>query len=166
MIFRTEEQKRDLTRSWHRPDRPFFAAGACHVLAAAFLEANPNDGFHPFLILPNPGLRGSHVFVSDGRTVFDYHGFSRHDHYLSHYFTKIYRFFPRWHGEVIRLTESPIDVSFCEKYNHRLPSQYPHDPLPRAFSYLARFPFALIFSKECDGSFDFAQHRLRPPLHL
>src|SRR5471032_3305755 len=83
MIFRTEEQKHDLTRSWHRSDRPFFAAGACHVLAAAFLEVYPNAGFHPFLILPGPGLRGSHVFVSDGETVFDYHGFSGHDRFLS-----------------------------------------------------------------------------------
>jgi len=141
MIFRTEEQKHDLIRSWHRPDRPFFAAGACHVLAAAFLEAYPHAGFQPFLILPNPGLRGSHVFVSDGKTAFDYHGFSELDYFLDHFFTKIRRFFPHWCGEVIQLKESPISTSFCEKHNSRLPSQYLHDPLPRAFSYLARFPF-------------------------
>jgi hypothetical protein len=158
MIFRTAEQKHDLIRSWHRPDRPFFAAGACHILAAAFLEAYPHASFHPFLILPNPGLRGSHVFVSNGKTAFDYHGFSRHDQYLSHYFTKICRFFPLWNGEVIRLKESPVGASFCRAYNCRLPSQYLHDPLPRAFSYLARFSFAQILSKECDGH--------RPPLHL
>jgi hypothetical protein len=147
MIFRTEEQKHDLIRSWYRPDRPFFSSGACHILAAAFLELHPNAGFHPFLILPSPGLRGSHVFVSNGKTVFDYHGFSRQDYYLSHYFTKICRFFPLWRGEVIRLTETPIAVSFCERYNHRLPSQYPRDPLPRAFSYLTRFPFGPGFKK-------------------
>ena len=134
MIFRTQKQKHDLAGSWSRPDRPFFASGACHVLAAAFLEAYPNADYHPFLILPNPGLRGSHVFVSDGKIAFDYHGFSKYDHYLSHFFTKIRRFFPRWHGQVIRLTESPIGVSFCEAHHCRLPSQYLHNPLPRAFS--------------------------------
>jgi len=140
MIFRTEEQKSDLIRSWNRPDRPFFASGACHVLASAFLETRPNAGFRPFLILPEPGLRGSHVFVSDGKIAFDYHGFSKHEHFLSHYFAKISRFFPLWNCDVIDLKESPTSVSFCETYNHRLPSQYLHDPMPRAFAYLARFP--------------------------
>ena len=157
MIFRTEEQKRDLIRSWRRPDRPFFAAGACHVLAAAFLETYPSAGFRPFLILPARGLRGSHVFVSNSNIVFDYHGFSKHDYYLSHYFSKIRRFFPQWHGEVIGLNESPISVSFCGAHNCRLPSQYLHDPLPRAFAYLSRFYSALTFCQECDGH--------RPPLH-
>jgi hypothetical protein len=152
MIFRTEEQKHDLIRSWHRPDRPFFATGACHVLAAAFLEVYPNTGFHPFLILPGSGLRGSHVFVSDGKTVFDYHGFSGHDRFLSHYFVKVRRFFPRWFGEVIRLEESPIGVAFCGRYSHRLPSQYPYDPLPRAFSYLVRFSSIKIPQKSCSSA--------------
>jgi hypothetical protein len=149
MIFRTEEQKHDLVRSWHRPDRPFFAASACHVLAAAFLEVYPNAGFHSLLILPGPGLRGSHVVVSDGQTVFDYHGFSEHHRFLSHYSARIWRFFPRWHGKLIRLEGSPIGVPFCRRYNHRLPSQYPHDPLPRAFSYLARFSSIKFPQKSC-----------------
>jgi hypothetical protein len=147
MIFRTEEQKHDQMRLWNRPDRPFFAAGACHVLAAAFLEAYPNAGYRPVLILPKPGLRGSHVFVSNGNTAFDYHGFSKHEHFVFHYFDKISRLFPQWRGDVIDLKESPTSVSFCGKYNHRLPNQYLHDPMPRAFSYLARFPFGLGFKK-------------------
>jgi hypothetical protein len=158
MIFRTEEQKRDPVRSWYRSDRSFFAAGACHILAGAFLETYPNTGFNPQLISPHPGLPGSHVFVSNGEIVFDYHGISKHHDFLSHYFTKIRRFFPRWQGEIIRLKESPISESFCRTYNHRLPSQYLHNPLPRAFSFLAHFPSALIFPKELDGH--------RPPLQL
>ena len=158
MIFRTEEQKRDPVRTWFRSDRSFFAAGACHILAGAFLKTYPNAGFEPYLISPHPGLRGSHVFVSDGKTGFDYHGFTKHDRLLSHYFIKIRRFFPQWQGEIVRLNESPIGATFCVEQNHRMPSQFLHDPLPRALSYLSRFSSALTFPLECDGH--------RPPLQL
>lgn len=139
MIFRSEEQKRDQIQSWNRPDRSFFAAGACHILAAAFLEAYSHSGFQAFQIVPKPGFRGTHVFVSNGNRIFDYHGFSEHDRYIIHYFAKIRRFFPPWDGDVIRLDCSPTDFFFCQKYNHRLPEQYLHDPRPRAQAYLTRF---------------------------
>jgi len=140
MIFRTEEAKKNLARSWQRLDRPFFAAGACHVLAAAFLKTYPKAGFHAFLILPETNLRGSHVAVTNGLVVFDYHGYVRHDAYLAHYFSKIRRFYPGWQGKILRLEESPTAKSFCQKYQHRLPDQYWKDPQPRAVSYLNRFP--------------------------
>jgi len=139
VIFRTESQKADLQRSWHRPDRPFFAAGACHILAAAFLEAHPGQGFATTLILPDDGHRGSHVFVSDGTSAFDYHGYSRCETFLSHYLRKIRRFFPSWQGRIITLADSPISTSFCRTYGCRLPSQFLHDPRPRAHAYLSRF---------------------------
>ena len=37
--------KLDPIRRRHRPDRQFFANGACHILAYAFLERYPDLGF-------------------------------------------------------------------------------------------------------------------------
>src|SRR5580693_6649818 len=44
--------KNDSLRRWHRPDRHFFANGACQVLAFAFLERYPDLGFHARWIKP------------------------------------------------------------------------------------------------------------------
>jgi hypothetical protein len=146
MIFRSENAKKDLLRSWNRPDRPFFAAGACHVLAAVFLETYPEAGYHSLFIRPEAGYRGSHVVVSNGRMIFDYHGYTKQSAYLIHYFSKIRRFFPQWQGAIERLKESPIEEPFCKKHQYRMPYQYLCDPRLRALSYLQRFdqPYPLV----------------------
>jgi hypothetical protein len=141
MIFRTPEAKRDLLRSWNRPDRPFFASGACHILAAAFVEAYPGAGYRPIQIRPDAGHRGGHVIVSNGQTVFDYHGFSDYEIFLAHYFSKVRRFIPGWQGTIVPLMESPSGSIFCQREGCRMPHQFPCDPWPRAFSFLKRFSF-------------------------
>ena len=45
MFFPKIDVKNDPVRRWHRPDRHFFANGACQVLAYAFLERYPDMGF-------------------------------------------------------------------------------------------------------------------------
>jgi len=42
MFFPKIDVKIDPVRRWHRPDRHFFANGACQVLAFAFLERYPD----------------------------------------------------------------------------------------------------------------------------
>jgi hypothetical protein len=140
VIFRTDEQKRDFVGSWNRPDRPFFAASACHVLAAAFLQTYPSIGYTAVLVRPSKGFRGTHVVVTDEKTVFDYHGYPRRAFYFDHHFTKMRRFFPGWSAELIPLSESPIDWSFCHVHRHRHPSQFFQNPLPRALAFVQRFP--------------------------
>jgi hypothetical protein len=41
---RTKGAKRDPVRQWELPERVFFACGACHVLAYAFLRNYPQSG--------------------------------------------------------------------------------------------------------------------------
>ena len=84
MIFRSENAKQDLVKSWNRPDRPFFAAGACHILAAVFLETYSNAGYYTLFIKPEARCRGGHVVVSNGRIIFDYHGYADQETYLAH----------------------------------------------------------------------------------
>jgi hypothetical protein len=38
---RTQAQRDDQSVSWHRTDRAFFAAGACHILAWTCRELHP-----------------------------------------------------------------------------------------------------------------------------
>jgi hypothetical protein len=107
MIFRSKRAKEDLSSSWNRSDRTFFAAGACHILAAAFLERFANSAFQAMLILPRHGARGSHVFVTDGTTAFDYHGFTPCERFRSFYCRHLQRRFSGWEADLIALVESP-----------------------------------------------------------
>ena len=74
MFFPKIDVKNDPLRRWHRPDRHFFANGACQVLAFAFLERYPDFGFHVRWIKPAAGFSGNHIYVTDGINAFDYHG--------------------------------------------------------------------------------------------
>jgi hypothetical protein len=140
MIFRSEQQKRDLESAWLRPDRPFFASGACHILASSFLDTYPESGFAAFHVCPREGFRGGHMFVSNGRRVFDYHGYSDQSPFIAHFISKMQRFFPGWTGDIIRIDGPITDPGFCRRFTLRLPSQFPHDPLPRAVRFIRRFP--------------------------
>jgi hypothetical protein len=138
MIFRSSEAKADPVLSWNRPERPFFAAGACHVLAAAFLELHPNEAWHTIIIRPEPGFRGGHIVVANDKMVFDYHGYSDEDAFLRRYRAKMGRFFPNWGCTLHRVDGSPVSVEFCAQNKLRKPDQFLHDPFPRAMKYVQR----------------------------
>jgi hypothetical protein len=69
MFFPKVDVKNDPVRRWHRPDRHFFANGACQVLAFAFLERYPDLGFHARWIKPAAGFTGNHTYVTDGTNL-------------------------------------------------------------------------------------------------
>ena len=138
MIFRDATLKKDAYSSWHRPDRAFFASGACHILAHVFCAQFADGGFSPHLILPRKGFRGTHVFVFNGRMSFDYHGLTLGDRLLRSYFRKLGRRFRGWEADVIPIPHSLIGPEFCAAYSHRRPDQYLHDPIPRAERFLER----------------------------
>jgi hypothetical protein len=138
MIFRSNKAKADPVLSWQRPHRPFFASGACHVLAAAFLELHPHEGYYTLIIRPEPGFRGGHIVASNGKMVFDYHGYSLESVFLRHYTSKIRRLMPGWLGAIHCSDESPVSAEFCEQNKLRKPDQFLHDPFPRALAYVRR----------------------------
>ncbi len=142
MLFRTDAQKRDLVASWHRPDRSFFASGACHVLTHEFLRRSESDGFRPYMIEPEAGFRGGHVFASNGATVFDYHGWSKHDRFVEHFIRKVGRIFPGWRGALADISVDFWTPEWFEKTNSRIPRQYHLDPTARANAFIDRhLPF-------------------------
>jgi hypothetical protein len=140
--------KEDPIKRWNLSDRTFFACGACHILAHAFLEKFPKSGFLPIWIRPKPGYTGNHVFVTDGRLVFDYHGFSDRQKFLEHYFSKARRLFPGWDADLIEVTTSLIsrEDSKTIGMDIRGPEQYLYNALPRASYYLNKFDFSPINS--------------------
>jgi hypothetical protein len=136
--------KRDPPRQWALPDRVFFAAGACHILAYAFLERYPGAGFKPIWIKPGAGHIGNHIVASDGEVAFDYHGYTSLAALVAHTRAKAARWWPGWNAELIEL---PPDVLVSEAKSRtygrlwlREPRQYLHDALPRAHAFVARFP--------------------------
>ena len=136
--------KRDPVRRWALPDRIFFGHGACHILAGVYLEAPPFKGLYGERIEPLAGAPGSHVYVTDGVIAFDYHGYTRWSELLEHTKTKARRLWPGWD---CALTDLPMDVLVSGPKSRtyeglwlREPKQFLHDAMPRAETFVARFP--------------------------
>jgi len=132
--------KDDPVGRWHRPDRHFFANGACHVLAYAFLQRYPDLGFHARWIKPKAGHTGNHIYVTNGRDTFDYHGRSTEQRLLASYFRRAARFFPGWAAVLIDL---PTNVLVSEQRSREIeglwlrePKQFLYDAMPRANAFL------------------------------
>lgn len=128
---------------WALPDRVFFACGACHILAHAFLTRWQVPGAKAVWIKPAEGYTGNHIFVDGGDWVFDYHGYVNRQTYLRHTSRRAQQ---RWAGWEASLIELPEDVLISETKSRtydglwlRQPDQFLHDAMPRALAYLERF---------------------------
>ena len=143
MFFPKINVKNDPVQRWFRPDRHFFANGACHVLAFAFLERYPDLGFHARWIKPAAGFTGNHIYVTNGVNAFDYHGLTGEQRLLAFGFERARRFFRGWDATLVDL---PTDVLASEQRSRQIeglwlrePKQFLHDALPRARAFLDRF---------------------------
>lgn len=135
--------KSDQAMRWNLPDRVFFACGACHVLAHAFLERHGEPGHQVLWIRPVAGHSGNHIVVATDAWVFDYHGYSDRQAFLRHTWKRARQRWAGWEATVVRL---PADVLISEERSRRFeglwlrePRQFLHDALPRARRYLDRF---------------------------
>jgi hypothetical protein len=136
--------KQDPEKRWALPDRVFFACGACHVLAHAFLKRHGAPGMRALWLRPNQGFTGNHIFVATDGWVFDYHGYSERERFLARTNKRARRWWPGWGATLIEL---PRDVLVSEAGSRpydglrlREPGQFLHDAMPRALAYLDRFP--------------------------
>jgi hypothetical protein len=140
IILRTKAEKSDRGLSWARPDIDFFGAGACHILAAAFIDSYPDAGFRAVMLKPVEGhVRGAHVVVSNGHQIFDCRGWHEHFTFLTMYSAAMQSQFPGWSCRLLHI-DRPDGWDFCKAHNHRHPSQFILDPLLRAKTFLAQFP--------------------------
>lgn len=136
--------KRDPVARWALTDRVFFACGACHVLAYAFLERHPNLDAQTIWIKPSEGYWGNHIFVEFGGQVFDYHGYSTRDMFLEHEFKRARHYYGTgWDATLVSLPQGVLVSELKSKTYDGLwlqePQDFLHDALPRAHAYLDRF---------------------------
>jgi hypothetical protein len=136
--------KHNAQQRWALPDRVFFACGACHILAHAFLERYGREDMRPLWLKPAPGFTGNHIFIAAGDWIFDYHGYSGREAFLAHTWRWARHFWPGWDATLIEL---PCEVLVSEPLSKtydglwlREPRQFLHDAMPRARAFLDRFP--------------------------
>lgn len=135
--------KKDAAARWALPDRVFFACGACHVLAYAFLERYGTAEMGALWLKPAPGHTGNHIVAATEAWVFDYHGYADRQRFLAHTNKRANMLWPGWSATLIPL---PRDVLVSEAKSKtydglwlREPKQFLHDALPRARAFLDRF---------------------------
>ncbi|MFI6167094.1 hypothetical protein ACIBCN_09915 [Nocardia sp. NPDC051052] len=129
---RTPLERFDQELAWHRDDQWFFAAGACHILAYAFL-ATYSDRFAVKGLWPSTEPDPSHVYVSDGKWAFDHCGWT-----LEHELLTVSRAAEPAACYEARQIIWQID-ELCARHWHRTRAEYLHDPWPRACAYIAQF---------------------------
>lgn len=134
---RTPKEYKDPELAWNRPDMAFFGAGACHILAYAFMQLHPDDGFQIVHIQPIATSSGHHIYVSNGVWAFDHNGWTKESDLL-----RINRIAernrnPQWTYKRIIIKKDL--AAFCAENNHMLAEEFPHSPWERAFAYIQMF---------------------------
>ena len=110
----------------------------CHILAFVFQNKFREIGFRAFHIVPASGLRGSHVFVSNGSIAFDWQGLRPEQALIEEYFASFKNHNADWDAQVRLIKDDETCESFCKAHQHRLPEQFYQDPRPRALSFIER----------------------------
>jgi hypothetical protein len=131
---RTPTERADQLASWNRDDVRFFAAGACHILAFAFLEAYPEPGFRTVGVWARGQADPMHAYVTDGAWAFDFDGWTPANELLAA---------TRAAEPGADYEQRTIDTdlsTFCRVHNHRDRPYYAFDPWQRALRYIAQFP--------------------------
>jgi hypothetical protein len=132
--------KADPERFWKLPDRVFFGNGACHILAGVFLTRPPLPGYYAEWIVPGDGFSGNHIYVTNGRIAFDYHGYSLRANLLRHHTSGwSNRYSGGWSCAVKRVSFDLLDTHALNSRNMRGPDRYKYDPVQRAQKFLERF---------------------------
>ena len=131
---RTAGERRDQRLSWRRPDRSFFASGACHILA--FATAKRYADAEIVSIVPEAGTAGSHVYARNGQRVFDFNGWTDEAELLAVIERDYQQHDPNWAYEPV-VSELGI-VEFCSEFQARLPADFLRSPWRRARRYVGR----------------------------
>lgn len=137
-------RKSDQAMRWNLPDRVFFACGACHILACAFMQKFSAYSCKPIWIKPEKGFTGNHIIVMGDGWLFDYHGYSDPKKYMKHTWKKAVMWWPGWDASLVEIRPTAL-VSGAESLTYeglhlREPTQFLLNAMPRAQAYLERFP--------------------------
>ncbi len=81
---------------WALPDRVFFACGACHILAHAFLERYGTASHKALWFKPASGFIGSQIVLAGEGWILDYRGYAARQLYLAHTFKRTAQRWSDW----------------------------------------------------------------------
>lgn len=129
---RTQAERDDQLLSWRRPDRAFFAAGACHILAWTCRELFPDQPIGVASLRATGGGRIFHTFAVWNAWAFDHCGWQSLEALV-----EVNEVFDRVPLEPVEIGPDP--AGFCREHHHRMPQQYYADPRPRARAYVRLF---------------------------
>lgn len=138
IYMRTQKVNRGPFLDWQRPDRDFFAAGACHILAHMFLCLHLGEGYELIHIKPKGDYPGNHMYASNGVWAFDFNGWILEEELLEVSEAAWRQAYPAWEGE--RLVVKEGLPGYAHKNNHRPPEYFPYLPWERAYQYIKQFP--------------------------
>jgi hypothetical protein len=130
--------KRDPKGRWALPDRIFFGHGACHILAGVCLRDAPLPGLYAERIIPDDGLPGNHIYVTNGQIAFDYHGYSKRMNLLEHHKRCWSRQHRGWRCKIEVVDFDLLDTAQLNRRKMLGPDQYHGDPTLRAGRFVAR----------------------------
>lgn len=133
---RTKEEKSDIFKAWDRPDKAFFAAGACHILAHLFYWMHREEGFKVILIKPSEGFPGTHMFATNGTWAFDFNGWTLEKELLDTYVKAYSDYHKGWDYTKVVLEKG----LFTDMEGHLPPQFFPYSPWERAYKYIQQFP--------------------------
>ncbi|MBX2869557.1 MAG: hypothetical protein KTR18_12820 [Acidiferrobacterales bacterium] len=123
---------------WALPDRIFYGHGACHILAGVFLQRYPESRYWAIWIKPRENYHGNHIFVTNGKIAFDYHGYSVLERLLIHHKKCWSSRFTGWSADIMRVDFPLLDTAELNSRNMRGPNQYFGDVIDRTNRYLDR----------------------------
>jgi len=121
---------------WALPDRIFYGHGACHILAGMYLERFPEAGYHALWLKPKEGFSGNHIFVTNGKVAFDYHGYSVLERLLLHHKKAWASRFTGWDTDIALVDFNLLNTTELNSRNMRGPDQYLGNVLKRTSRYL------------------------------
>ena len=130
---RTEAERADQRLSWFRPDRAFFAAGACHILAFVVAEELAEPAGEVVAMVPRSSGPGSHVYYRLGTHVFDFNGWNAESEVLARTRLDYTAKYPGWDYDLVVVGLS-LEL-FCKQFDSRPPRDYFSSPIPRARAY-------------------------------
>ncbi|TAH33174.1 hypothetical protein EYC59_05240 [Candidatus Saccharibacteria bacterium] len=136
---RTSQEKADVFLAWQRPDKAFFASGACHILAHQFLSLHIGQGYQLIRIEPAAGQPGSHYYASNGTWSFDYNGWLKESQMLLAMEKAYTEKYSSWTYTRTVLTEGLVAHIASGNHNLRPPEYFPYLPWERAYTYIHKF---------------------------
>lgn len=128
---RTPIERADQRVSWERDDQAFFGTGACHILAWACRESDPDRGIELGAVRSPGKAQVFHTFAVWNGWAFDHSGWNPEQELLAEN--------AAFEGRALERVAVTTDLAeFCQEHWHRMPDQYWRDPRPRAREYVAR----------------------------